>query len=442
VARASIIVVSWNGEEHLADCLDALLEQASLDDEVLVVDNASTDGSVELVRSRYPTVRLLEMERNLGFAGGCNVGLRAAAGRRLFLVNQDVTVRPGWLQAMLAALSPPDVGIVGCKLLYPDGTIQHAGGIVSYPSSMTDHAGHLEPDRGQWDRGREVDYVTGAALGLRRIVLYEVGGLDEGFYPGYFEEVDYCFRVRASGRRVVYTPEAVAVHVESTTLGKESQAYLHAYHVGRLRFSLKHLSTEQFLHDFVPSERESLSRVSGQDGRAVMPRVYRAAMLTLPQIYALKEDCSAESSGVFQEMVESLTCLSAEVWSQARPREGGETVSEDPVDELEATGTIHEQPFRSNKPIIGPFIAWFRTVWNSVSTRWYVVPMVEQQNAFNRAVVSHVQEMSGRLIAADRDQTALTRNIAELRYQVIDLDRRLADLEARSRSLEADSTES
>ena len=431
-------MVSWNGERHLAHCLDAILAQVGPDDEIVVVDNASTDGSAGLVRGRYPTIHLIETERNLGFAGGCNVGLRAAGGELLFLVNQDVVVQPGWLEAMRAALSPAAVGIVGCKLLYPHGVIQHAGGIVCFPSGLTDHSGHLELDQGQWDRGRDVDYVTGAALGLRRDVLDEVGELDEDFYPGYYEEVDYCFRARAAGRRILYAPQAVAVHAESTTLGKGSQVYLHAFHLGRLRFVLKHLSSEQFLREFVPSERNSLSRVSGWDRRAVMVQVYRAALLMLPEIRAAKGRGSRVADSLFPEMVDALAGLSAEAWKHARRGPGGETVNDDLVDELDVTSTVHEQSFRSDKAIIGPLIAWFRTMWNSVSTRWYVLPMVEQQNAFNSAVVSHLQEMSERLIAIDRDQTALARNIAELRYRHIQLDRQLAATGARVQLTDAD----
>ena len=130
--------------------------------------------------------------------------------------------------------------------------------------------------------------------------------------------------------------------------------------------------------------------------------------------------------------------LSVDVWRQARGGRGGETVHDDPVDELDVTSMVREQPFRSDKPIVGPLIAWFRTVWNSASTRWYVLPMVEQQNAFNTAVVSHLREMSGRMIATDRDQTALARNIAELRYRLIGVNRRVAAMGAQAQPPETD----
>ena len=156
--RTSVVVISWNGASRLGGCLDALLAQIGPDDEIIVVDNGSTDSSTALVHQQYPQVRMIENQRNLGFAGGYNVGVQAAQSEYLLLVNQDVVVREGWLEAMLAALASPDVGIVGCKLLCSDGTIRHAGGSVSYPLAQLSHRGYHELDQGQW-RERRVQYI-------------------------------------------------------------------------------------------------------------------------------------------------------------------------------------------------------------------------------------------------------------------------------------------
>ncbi len=438
--RTSSIIPVWNGREYLPACLDAILAQVSPEDEVIVVDNGSTDGSVALVRERYPQVRLIENGRNLGFAGGCNVGLRAAQGDVLFILNQDVVLRNGWLTVMCEALAERTVGVAGCKLLYPDGTIQHAGGVIRWPQAMPDHWGHDEPDDGRWDEPRDVDYVTGAAWGFRRDTLEQVGELDEGFWPGYFEEVDYCFRTREMGQRVVYIPAAVAIHAESTTLGKGSRAYLRAFHRGRLRFVLKRLSAEGFLLDFAPAERAWLSRVPVWN-RLVLAQVYRSALLMMPGIYAAREERSQPAFDSFQEVTEALVGLGAGAWQRSGGELGGEPLSEELIADLEARQTIREQPFRSDKPIVGPLIAWFRTVWNSVSARWYVLPLMQQQNEFNEAVVSHLREMDERLIELDRDQTALTRNVAELSYQLVRLNRQLGSIEALLQSRAMDSGE-
>lgn len=319
MTRASVIVVSWNGKAHVEDCLDAVVAQAGADDEIAVVDNASTDGTVALVRERYPRVRLIENERNLGFAGGCNVGLRITRGERVFILNQDVVLREGWLDTMCQALTDPLVGIVGCKLFYPDGrTVQHAGGIIRWPRATPDHWGHGEEDDGRWDKPMDVDYVTGAAWGFRRDMPEQIGELDEGFWPGYYEEVDYCFRVREAGLRVVCVPAAEATHAESTSLGKGSEAYLRAFHQGRLRFALKHLSAERFLCDFVPAERAWLAEELTGGGRLMMERVYRKALLMVPAIYATREGYSQSTFDILQEVTEALVGLGlSQRWCQA-----------------------------------------------------------------------------------------------------------------------------
>jgi GT2 family glycosyltransferase len=284
--------------------------QAGADDEVIVVDNASTDGTVALVRERYPRVRLVENRCNLGFAGGCNVGLSVARGKRLFILNQDVVLRQGWLDTMYQALADPQVGIVGCKLLYPDGrTVQHVGGIIRWPRATPDHWGYGEEDDGRWNGSLDVDYVTGAAWGFRRDTLERIGELDESFWPGYYEEVDYCFRVRQAGLRVACVPAAEAIHVESTSLGKGSDAYLRAFHQGRLRFALKYLPAERFLSDFVPAERAWLAEELTGNSRLMMERVYRKALLMVPAIYAAREGYSQSTFGMLQEVTRALVGL-------------------------------------------------------------------------------------------------------------------------------------
>jgi GT2 family glycosyltransferase len=284
VTLASIIVINWNGAAYLDACLKALLAQTAAGDEVLVVDNDSTDGSVELLRSRFPDVRLVRNARNLGYAGGANVGLRSAQGDLFVLLNPDVEVHPGWLRALMGALREEQVGVVGCKLYYPDGqTIQHAGGIITFPLATADHYGYRQRDEGQWDREREVDYVTGAALALRRDVLDGVGFFDEGFYPAYYEEVDFCFRARDAGYQVRYVPEAVATHHEHAALGEESYWYIRYFHRNRLRFVLKHRGPQWFVEDFVPAEKAWVREGVPPRARRAFGSVYLEVLLDYPR---------------------------------------------------------------------------------------------------------------------------------------------------------------
>jgi GT2 family glycosyltransferase len=384
------------------------LAQIGQDDEVIVVDNGSADGSAALVHERYPQVRLIENGRNLGFAGGCNVGLRAALGGYLALVNQDVVVQEGWLEATLKALIPPEVGIVGCKLLYPDGTIQHAGGIISYPLAHPNHYGYREPDRGQWDRRREVDYVIGAALGLKRTVLDEIGLFDEGFFPAFYEETDLCFRARAAGYQVVYTPDGVGIHHETTTLDRESVDYHRWMGRGRLRFVLKHYTAAQFHGDFVPAERSWLSGLTAPAMREGLRLAYLDTLLGLegvPKTGVLLEGGSEEA------VAEALIGLREVLMVSP------EKLMEAPSGSLtKLPWQIQERPFASKSPIIGPAIARFRELWNSVATKWYVHPLIEQQNEINRRLREALVVAQKKAIALDREAADMRRLCAQAIY--------------------------
>lgn len=234
--ECSVIICAYNGEATIGPCLASLMRCRGPAFEAIVVDNASTDATVQIVQRDYPGVRLLRNARNLGFAGGNNVGLRAARGRRLLLINQDTELRPDWIQRMCAALdADPRRGAVGCKLLYPDGqTIQHAGAIL-HPNMLTTHQGQGAPDKGQWNDPGPRTYVTAAAIALRREALEAVGLFDEGYDPAYYEEVDLQLRLWEAGWTIWYEPRAVAIHHESQVLGPWSPEKLAMYTRYRFR---------------------------------------------------------------------------------------------------------------------------------------------------------------------------------------------------------------
>ena len=220
-----MIVPVWNGKLFLPNCLDALEPQLGTVHEVIAVDNGSTDGSAELIAERYPRVRLIRNPQNLGFAQACNVGMRAAIGDVVVLLNQDTRVEPGWLASLQLAFVSTDAGVVGCKILSADDrSLLHAGGYVHDLFGVPFHYGKDDSsDVGQWDTPREVEYVTGAAMAIHRRVFERIGLLDERFFPAYYEDVDFCFRVRAVGLKVLYWPDAVVLHHESTsTPGKDA----------------------------------------------------------------------------------------------------------------------------------------------------------------------------------------------------------------------------
>lgn len=246
----SIVIVSLNGAEALPLCLGAL---ASLDwpadrHEVIVVNNGSSDGTKDLLDSwSHGPIHAIHLPRNLGFAGGNNVGMRLAKGDWVVLLNDDAELSPEWARTFAeSAASHPEAGILGSLLLYPDGsTIQHAGGVVE-ANALTKHIGVGEADEGQYDSNNPCDYVTGAVFAIRRDVLVAVGLLDEGYWPIYFEEIDYCWRAWKAGYSVLMTP-ARAIHHESRTTVALSEGFLRKYHRNRLRYVAMNFGPRRFL---------------------------------------------------------------------------------------------------------------------------------------------------------------------------------------------------
>ncbi len=235
----SVVIVSWNVCDLLRRCLHSVTRSQSLHCEVIVVDNASTDGSVEMLRAEFPQARVIANADNRGFPAANNQGLAVAQGRYVLLLNPDTEVVGDGLATMVAyADAHPDVGVVGPQLLNPDGSVQSSR--RRFPTLMTAffESTWLQPhaprrlleryyvlDRPD-DAILDVDWVKGAALMARREAVDEVGGMDVGFFM-YSEELDWCRRFREAGWRVVYLPTAQIVHYE----GKSSEQVLPARHI-------------------------------------------------------------------------------------------------------------------------------------------------------------------------------------------------------------------
>jgi GT2 family glycosyltransferase len=434
--KSSVIILSWNGMDYLEDCLSSVLTQDYPDFEVIVVDNASTDGSADFVAERYPQVRLIRNRQNLGFAAGNNVGLRAATGDVLVLLNQDTVVQTGWLAALVAAcLTDPDIGIVGSKALYPDGSIQHAGGYVSERGEGI-HYGYRQADEGQFDQMQDVDYVSGTALGITRAAFESIDELDEGFVPVYFEDVDWCYRARGAGFRVVYAPEAVLVHKEASSTTELVYDRVYVFERNRLRFVLKHWPTDQLRDRFLPAERHWLESWGGGSEWliAAVHHAYLYNLLHLADAIAGRREVLEASLDEVDVLADVLLKLRAVVplkptgISVGHPQEIApalfpetlEKERENALNELHESWSIREHEFRSNVPIIGPLIAAFRRQWNRVSTEWYVRPMIQQQVAFNAKVATMsdrlnqgVRMQQARLDQQAHDQRQLAKVLAE-----------------------------
>ncbi|MDH4135795.1 MAG: glycosyltransferase family 2 protein [Anaerolineae bacterium] len=243
----TIIVLNWNG---LADTLECLESLAGLDYptyEVVVVDNDSTDGSVEAIRARFPQVTLIENGENLGFAGGNNVGMCYAMDQGtdyVLLLNNDTIVDPEFLTTLVkAAESDPSIGIVSPILYYYDEphTIWCAGASIDWRRGVTHRLRAEEPDDGQDERIHEVDFVSGCALLAKSSVVKDTGLMDHEFFL-YYEEADWCVRARAQGYRIVFVRAAKVWHKVSRSAGQDTP--LVSYYMTRntLRFLWKNLS--------------------------------------------------------------------------------------------------------------------------------------------------------------------------------------------------------
>jgi len=210
----SVIVVNWNGREHLERCLGSLLRQTLAGVEVLLVDNGSSDGSVEFVRARFGTaVRVLEQAENLGYAGGLNAGIGAARGRHLVALNSDTEVDPDGLARLVAAADRwPNAGMFAPKILSFDdhGILDNVGHLL-YADGLSRGRGRLEPDRGQFDREEEIVLPSGCAVLLRRAMLADVGLFDADLFA-YCDDTDLGLRARLAGWRCRSVPAAVVFH--------------------------------------------------------------------------------------------------------------------------------------------------------------------------------------------------------------------------------------
>jgi GT2 family glycosyltransferase/glycosyltransferase involved in cell wall biosynthesis len=221
----SIVIPVFNALRFTYHCLSALRRHvASIPYELIVVDDHSSDDTSHEL-ARLPNLRLLTNKENIGFVRSCNRGAAAARGPVLVFLNNDTQAQPGWLEALTETFDVyPDAGLVGSRLLYPDGRQQEAGAIVFNDGSAWNY-GHLDdPYKPEYSYVREPDYVSGASLAIRRELFERLGGFDEHFAPGYYEDADLAFRVRAAGFRVLYQPLSRVVHFEGVSAGRDENA--------------------------------------------------------------------------------------------------------------------------------------------------------------------------------------------------------------------------
>ena len=375
---AAVVVVNYNTPDDVPACLDALAALDYPQVELLLVENGANDGQAATLGDRYPAVRVLTAPRNLGFAGGANLGWAASEAAVLAVVNPDVRVQAGWLRALVAGLhahADRRAAIAGGKLLYPDGRVQHAGGTFAFPAATTALIGRGEPDGVAFAHEREMPYVTGGALAITRAAYSALGGFDAGYWPAYFEDLDLCTRAWDAGYSVWYIPSAVATHAESRSLTHGGPAYFRAYHRNRLRYVLRHYAAAQIATAFAPAEEARL--------RGDLAPADRAGSLTLygdpPTLAALLTPSGAAPPPLPPP--------------DPGPAAQRQAQLADLVVAALAGWRVQPQPFRSRVP----GLAWLRTRLNNLWTRPYLDPILAQQIEYNAALARTVRELAAQV---------------------------------------------
>lgn len=219
--KVSVIILNYNGQHFLKDCFDSVFNSSYLADEVIMVDNASTDGSVEFIKKNYPQVKIIQSSKNLGFAQGNNLGIKAASGDYLAILNNDTEVDKKWLEELKMTLdNHQEVGFCASKMVWlKDPKIIDGAGIIYSWKGKAYNRGSGEKDKGQYDLQ---EYVFGACNGAsfyRRSLLDKIGLLDENFFL-ICDDVDMSFRAQIAGFKCLYVPKAMVKHAGGGTVSR------------------------------------------------------------------------------------------------------------------------------------------------------------------------------------------------------------------------------
>ena len=252
---AKIVILNWNGVDHLRRFLPSVVAAAPEGVEVIVADNGSTDASVAVLGEEFPSVRVLRMDRNYGFAGGYNRALEQVEADYYLLLNSDVETPEGWLQPLTECLDRnPDVAVVAPKLISSEERrmFEYAGAaggyidLLGYPFCRGRILRTVEEDRGQYDDARDVFWVSGAAFCCRAEVFRALGGFDDDFFA-HMEEIDLCWRMQLAGYRVRVVPESRVYHLGGGTLQTDSPSKVFYNHRNNLAMLYKCSSSGQRL---------------------------------------------------------------------------------------------------------------------------------------------------------------------------------------------------
>ncbi|HEX8353688.1 MAG TPA: glycosyltransferase, partial [Pyrinomonadaceae bacterium] len=340
----SVIIPVFNKAEFTFQCLRSLVREVDFrDTEVVVVDNASTDETGEMLAHFRGLVRVISNAENRGFVDACNQGAAAARGRLLLFLNNDTVVLPGWLAALVETVERDSgAGAVGSLFLYPDGRIQEAGGVVWSDASVSHYGFGRSPDDRRFRFAREVDYCSAASLLVRRELFERLGGFDRRYAPAYYEDTDLCMGVRSLGYKVVYQPNSRLHHFEGGTAGNDTRSGFRRFQlVNRDKFRDKW--RDVLAREHLPAEPARIERAANRrwatqvavfDDRVPTPDRDAGSARMLHVLRALSEWCHPV-----------LITTSTEVWPESERRLRGEGVETAPA--LDFRRLMRERRFRA-----------------------------------------------------------------------------------------------
>ncbi len=244
---AAVVILNWNGESHLSRFLPSVVEHTAANVDIVVADNGSTDGSIELLLREFPTVKIVQLDINYGFAEGYNRAIEQVDYDYLVLLNSDVEVTSGWVEPLLEEIaSSNDIGAVAPKILSlsDPSHFEHAGAAggcidyLGYPFCRGRILSHTEQDSGQYDTPCDIFWASGAAFACRRDTFISFGGFCAAFFA-HMEEIDLCWRMQLAGYSIRYQPQSVVYHLGGGTLQSSSPRKLYLNHRNNLAMLLR-----------------------------------------------------------------------------------------------------------------------------------------------------------------------------------------------------------
>lgn len=272
-----VIILNWNGWGDTVDCVASVKQTAYPNLQIVVVDNASTDGSEAQIRAVHPDITVLQSGANRGYAGGNNVGIRhalASGADFVWILNNDTTVAPDSLSQLVRAAADGGSGIVGSKIYYmaEPQRLWYAGGRIDWRRGIAYNVGADQVDHGQFDGATDSEMASGASMLISRQVFERIGLFDERLFL-YFEEADLCCRAHKAGLRIAFAPASRVWHNVSHTTGIRSPLWLYYFTRNNIQFVRRHRSPFGFIVSMPYVLKRSIKHLPARDGKVSSRRV-------------------------------------------------------------------------------------------------------------------------------------------------------------------------